>query len=391
MPKSPKTATPAKKPVPVSEDQQRFRPDWTAQDCIAELQRIVNIDTTKIVSRNYFRNHASCSESTWNQFFGTFAEFKRQAGIVLSRQQHNLEKQVAKQASVDHYRAMNIERQAYAGKYEHKQQGRHKVVMIVSDLHDKLCDPFYLRVMVDTARRVQPDIVNFNGDIFDLPEFGRYTVDPRGWDVTGRIRFVHENILRPMREACPDAQFDFNEGNHEFRLIRHLGDATPAMRAVLAELHGMTIGKLLGLDEFEINYIAKADLAAYTISNIREEIAKNYSVYFGALVAHHFPEGRALGMPGVNGHHHKFEAYALHNELFGAYSWIQGGSGHMKDASYANGDKWQLGFTLAHVQTDRRQVNFEYIPITDMAVVGGDFYYREPDEYISRADGVTAS
>ncbi len=363
--------------APLSEDERKFHADWTAEDCLTELRRVANIDTTRVVSRNYFRVHSDISEATWNRYFGTFHEFKRQAGIVLSRQQHHLEIHIAKHASVDHYRDLKTERGSYEGKYLRPVGTRFKTALICNDLHDIECDPFYLEVAIDVAKRLQPTYVNYNGDIFDLPEFGKYGVDPRQWDVVGRMKFVHEKIFAPMREATPNSQFDFVEGNHEFRLMRHLADATPAMMAVLADLHGMNVAKLLGLDKFEINYIAKADLAAYTLSNIKDEIARNFKVYDDMLMCHHFPEGRQMGLPGVNGHHHKYIVWSEHNMTFGSYNWIQAGAGHISDATYCNGEKWNQGFTIAHMDTVRKRVNFEYVPITDFAVAGGKYYHRE--------------
>lgn len=365
-----------KKATPLSESSQKFMAKWAEQDCIDELQRIAKIDTTKVITRNYFRNHATCSESTWNRYFGTFLEFKRQAGLVLTRQQHHLEKQIAKHASVDHYREFNVERQEYASKYIRTRKVGHKVILFLSDLHDIECDSFFLSVVIDTVKRIQPDVVVFNGDIFDLPEFGKYSVDPRQWNPVGRIKFVHDKIFAPMREAAPDAQFDLIEGNHEFRLLRHLCDGTQALKTVLSDLHGFTVAKLLGLDKFEINYIAKADLAAYTVSNISEEIGRNYKQYFGTVLAHHFPQGSSLGMPGINGHHHTWHVRAMHNETFGSYQWVQGGCGHVRDATYANGEKWFLNFNIAHVLPGKRLVNWDCIGVTDMAVVGGKYYHR---------------
>lgn len=367
--------------VPMSEDAGRFMADWGPDECIAELRRIAKIDPDMVVSRNYFRVHAVCSESTWNRYFGTFEEFKRQAGLKLTRQQHNLEKQIAKHASVDHYRAMNMERAAYADKYKRENKRRFKVVLRASDLHDIECDPFFLRVFLETARRVQPEVICLCGDIFDLPEFGKYPVDPRQWDVVGRIRHVHDEILQPLREACPESQIDIIEGNHEFRLMRHIADATPALRAVLADLHGMTVAKLLGLDYFEVNYVAKADLAAYTLRNIQEEVANNYRVYFGALLAHHFPDGKRFGMPGFNGHHHSWEVARCFSQERGAYQWVHAGCGHIRDATYTNGQKWQMEFGLCHVDTETKSVLHECIPVNDWAIVGGRYYSRRQDEW----------
>lgn len=362
---------------PISENKKKYKEDWTAQDCIDELRRIAELDLTKIITRNYFRNNSSISESTWNQYFGTFQEFKGRAGLTLDRAAKQLERQIAKHASIDKYREVNNERQSYAENYLRPTDGRYKTVLVCSDLHDIECDEFFLEVLIDTAKRLQPDVVVFNGDIFDLPEFSRFAVDPREWDVVGRIKFVHEEIFAPLREVCPDAQFDFIEGNHEFRLLKHLTDATPALKVVLADLHGFTIPKLLGLDEFEINYIAKADMSAYMKTDVKTQVKKNYKIYFNSFLCHHHPEGKHLGMPGINGHHHKVKAETLYNEQYGSYQWIQGGCGHRKDASYAMGEKWSEGFTIAHVDTEKRQTVFELSIIGDeFAVVGGKYYFR---------------
>ena len=167
------------------------------------------------------------------------------------------------------------------------------------------------------------------------------------------------------------------EGNHEFRLIRHLADATPALRAVLSDLHGMTVSTLLGLDQFEINYTAQADLGAYTVSDVKKELTHNYQIYFDCFMCHHFPFGKDHGMPGVNGHHHKQAMFPMHNAMFGSYNWFQMGGGHRRDASYCNGQLWQNGFAINHIDTKKKQVIIEPVNVTDFACVGGKYYYRK--------------
>lgn len=371
----------ALKSSPMSEDESRFMEDWGPDDCIEELRRVAKIDPEMVVSRNYFRNHSLISESTWNRHFGTFEEYKRQSGIKLTRQQHKIEREIGKHASVDHYRDLNIERSGWDEKYIRNNPGRFKTAIVCSDLHDKEIDPFYLRVLIDVCKRVQPDVVSFGGDIFDLPEFGRYTVDPREWDVVGRIKFVHKEIFSPIREACPDAQMDLIEGNHEARLLRHLADATPAMRAVLSDLHGFTVSKLLGLDEYEINLIAQADLSSWTKRDQDRELANNYKIYWDSFLVHHFPHGKNMGLPGFNGHHHKHQVWPLFSPIFGAYEWHQLGSGHRRRASYTEGEKWHTGFAIQNVDTKTRSTVTDYISIgEDFAVAGGKWYHRQENE-----------
>jgi hypothetical protein len=352
----------------------------TAEECIEILRTLAAANPTKVIGRNWFRVNSPISESVWNGHFGTWHEFKRQAGIVLTRQQHHLEKQIAKHASVDHYRRLGAERAQWGEKYLRDSQGNYKLVLFASDLHDIEIDPFWLRVFVDTAERSQPDVICLVGDIFDLPEFGKYGVDPREWDVCGRIRFVHEKILKPLREACPNAQIDLIEGNHEARLLRHMADGTPALRAVLSDLHGFTVSKLMGLDQFEINYVAKADLAAYTGRDLTDELRNNNRVYYDTLLADHFPDARSQGMSGVNGHHHRYFAWTAFSKVFGPTTWIQQGSGHRRDASYCAGEKWNMGFTLGHVYRGRRASNLEYVTVSDIASTGGKLYVRDASE-----------
>ena len=369
------------KDLPLSETLIEKIHEGSANECMEDLRRVAIENPEKAISRNFYRVNGKYSESAWNRHFGTFSEFRRQAGLVLTRAQHQHERHIAKHASVDHYRHLTVERADYADKYLRDGEGRFKTILACSDLHDVEIDPFYLRVLIDTAKRVQPDVISFVGDIFDLPEFGKYGVDPREWDVVGRIKFAHDHIFRPLREACPNAQFDFIEGNHEARLLRQLADATPALRAVLSDLHGFTVSKLLGLDDFEINYIAKADLAAWTKRDFEKELANNYKIYWDTVLCHHFPHARNMGLPGVNGHHHRHHVWSQFSPIYGPYEWHQMGAGHMRSASYCEGERWHNGFTLINVDTKTRSTNFDYIAVTDFAVSGGKWYYRAPEEF----------
>lgn len=362
--------------TPFSEDESKYRDDYSPDDCIDELKAMVEAHPEKVITRNFFRVHSTISESTWTRYFGTFLEFKRQAGIVPTRQHHALERQIAKQVSVDNYRKVSSDRTSWGDKYIRESHSAYKTIICASDLHDIECDPFYLQVLIDTCKRVQPDIISLVGDVFDLPEFGRYTVDPRDWDVTGRIKFAHENILAPIRESCPNAQIDLIEGNHEFRLLRHLSDATPALKAVLADLHGFTIQKLFGLDTYEINYIAQGDLGAYTKNDVKGELAHNYKIYYDAFLAHHFPMGKTYGLPGVNGHEHKQHMWSFFDAIRGSYNWLQMGCGHVRKASFCNGQIWQNGFAIVHVNSVTHSVILEPVLITDFACVGGKYYQR---------------
>lgn len=371
----------------LTEEEVVFHEHWTKQDCKDHLKQFLadhrakGLSPYRYVTRNYYRSNSGVADSTWNRYFGTFAEFRRQSKLELNRYQHSIEKQIAKHASVEHYKSFDV-RHNWGEDYIRENNNRFKTILFASDLHDVEVDPFYLRTLIDTAKRAQPDVISLVGDVFDFYEFSGFTKDPREFKPVERMKFVHERILEPLRTSCPNAQIDLLEGNHEARLLRILADSTPALKVILSDLHGMSISDLIGLKKYEVNYIAKADLSVFSKRDFTKEIKKNYKIYYDCVLAHHFPGAMNMGMPGVNGHHHKHYSWQFFSPQFGPYEWHQLGAGHRRIASYCDADLWSNGFALCNVDSISKATNFEYIPITNMAVIGGKWYHRTEEEKI---------
>ena len=367
--------------VPLSENRAKFKEDWGPKDCIQELRDMANKEPEKVITRNYFRNNSSISESTWNRYFGTFEEFKRQAGVVLTRQQHQIERDIAKHVSHDHYKVLN-ERHGWGESYRKDHGTKWKTILVGSDFHDVLCDPFYLRVFLDTAKRLQPTDICLNGDIYDLPEVSVYAVDPREYDPAGRIMYTQDKILKPLREACPNSNMDIIEGNHEIRLMRRMVDNNQALKILLERAHGMSTKELLGVDKFEINYISNANAAFFGKKVPVKELKRNWKTYYNTFVAHHFPPGRQIGLPGWNGHHHKHKVQSFFNHDLGSCEWHQLGAGHIIQAGYCDAKLagWGNGFLIAHVNEETRSHMMEYVQVTNAACVGGEYYFRTEEE-----------
>lgn len=348
----------------------------TPQECIEELLKVHQDNPEKFITRNFFRSNSSLKESDWNCHFGTFQEFKRQAGLDLNRNVHKIEREIAKHVSTDCYRKLDDERQNWGEAYLKPSGQRYETIIVGSDVHDIKACPFWTAVFLDTIKRVQPQKVIINGDLFDLPEFGKYVVDPRTWDVVGRIQWCHE-FFEAIREAAPDAELWLIEGNHEYRLVRHLADATPALRAVLADLHKMTVADLLGLTKYGINYVAKGTLAAFTKGDVKEEVKRNWKVFYDFIVAHHFGEGRQMGLPGFHGHHHSHAVWDVFSPLHQTSEWHQLGAGRIRDATFTDGERWSNGFLIGHIDSQEKRVQFEYVDTThNHVVVGGQWYVR---------------
>ena len=135
----------------------------------------------------------------------------RQANVQLSRHQHQRERNIAKHASVDHYRKLGASREDWGDKYVRESSGRFKTLLVASDLHDKEIDPFFLRVLIDTAKRAQPDVIVLNGNIFDLPEFGKYTIEDREQEllVAG---WTHKDAIEALTDIDDILGYDMTQG-----------------------------------------------------------------------------------------------------------------------------------------------------------------------------------
>lgn len=371
----------------------RLQDKMNRAGCIKLLQKLCKERPDIIITRDWFRKNSGIADATWTQFFGKFSQFKQAAGIKVERRANRLLLNVAKHSAADDLRAMNKERRSYGDKYLKPKSGRWKTMLVSGDNHDKMTDPFAQRVFLDVARRlgsgegcgILTDVVHL-GDLYDTPEFSRFNVDPREWDPVGRIKWVEKEHWEPLRKYCPREEFTFLEGNHCLRISGMIAAQTPAVRVVLSDIHGMTISKFLGLDKYEICYIANGDLAAvdFTKSDVKKELERNFKIFYDCFLLCHYPTGKAKGMPGANGHHHVHKVWPVDSPIFRG-EWTQVGAMHRRYATYCDGERWNNGFFLAHIDTKSKSSDIEYISVgPTQAMAAGVFYERRPNELLGK-------
>ena len=359
---------------------------YTSDQLIAEVKALAEAFPDRRITRDFFRGNSEIPERAWTALFGNFPELLRQADLNYSRYENKMALATSRHASVDHLRELSEDRKNYGETYDRPNKKRFKTIVACSDLHDIECDPFYTRMVCEAISLTEADVVCVAGDLFDCPEFGKYSVDPREWNPVERVR-AGVDILRRFREAGPKAQIDLIEGNHEARILKHLVECSPATQAMLSDYHEFDVRKFLKLDELEVNYHALCDLFAFTDHQLKKEVKKNYKVYWKSVLAHHFPEGKNMGMPGFNGHHHKHITWSLHNMNYGSYEWHQLGAGHIRQAPYCDGSKWNNGFMIVNVDTRYGYVDFDYVTVgATFARIGGKFFDRQANEMY---DGLT--
>jgi hypothetical protein len=366
----------------ISELSKKFDEGAAKEECIDDLRMLQKSHPLTFITRNFYRINGKYSDATWNRWFGTFHEFKRQAKLELTRGAHGLEKNIAKHASLDLFREYHDAKiLPYHNKYDHylsKKGGRFKTIAACSDLHDIELDLFVWSIFLDFCKQAQPEVISLGGDISDNPDFSKFVVDPRDFKLKERMIFIREKILRPLREACPNSQIDFIVGNHDLRIFKVLAEQTPAMKVLLSDVLGLSLADIYGLDEYDINLVCKVDLAAWSPTDIKDSLRENYRVYYNSFVVHHYMD-TSMGISGVSGHNHRPLQETFVNIPMGKCTWTQMGAMKNTRTVYVPGnDKWTNSFVIAHVDTKKYLVQQEHVIIPgDHCVLHGKLYERK--------------
>ncbi len=90
-----------------------------------------------------------------------------------------------------------------------------------------------------------------------------------------------------------------------------------------------------------------------------------------------------MGLSGWCGHHHNHKMWSSYSPILGNIEFHQLGSGHVRDATFCQADKWSNGFLIAHVDTHKKRSVLDYITVSDFAVIGGMRYRRTEDEIVT--------
>jgi hypothetical protein len=355
------------------------------EECLAALNDLAAKHPNQPISRDFFRQRTfgNISEKDIAFHFGNFASFKQQAGLSPSRDEKKVLSEKIKECSVEKLREFNKTKWNWNDLYVKSKEGRFHSFLVVCDIHDISCDPFYRRMTIEAAKQIQVDHVVFNGDIYDHPEISTFRQRAIDYKPIERYKWVN-SYFKDLRDVVPDAEMNFVEGNHEFRLIKHLVDKSSYVMDIL-DLQGYDARKFLGLDEFEINYHSRADFGTFSENDIQKEVKRNYYKFRDIVLFHHYPnEGSRFCMPGVSGHHHRFQAWPQFNNEFGSYTWYQSGGGSRRHVDYQvmMGEQWNNGFMIVIVDTEnKKNTMFNYVDTTsEFCYLNGVLFKRTETE-----------
>jgi len=152
------------------------------------------------------------------------------------------------------------------------------------------------------AKNMQPEGIDIIGDVIDCYSISRFDKNPRRkHDLQDEITAAWK-LLNAIREACPNADIRYSEGNHENRLERMLWSTAKH----LAPLHCLSIPELMKLQELGIRYFDPK--APYKIGNLyylHGDVGRkqNFSKSAGGRNADAI--ARAIGGSVLCGHSHQ--------------------------------------------------------------------------------------
>jgi predicted phosphodiesterase len=315
-------------------------------------------------------------DKEWVNAFGTFSNYKIQAGLLPNQSQKQFTNHIVNNSKIN----LTIENdlKEYADKFKITNNARFKTVLTISDIHSTLADVFTINTFIQASIRTQPSHIVIAGDLWDFSHFSKYNHDPRGHSALDELLWVHD-FLTTLRKHNLNAEITILQGNHDYRVFKHLCEQSPYFADVLDKFSNITPSKLFKLDELQINYIGSADFANYKESRVKKDSEKNFIVISDTLLVGHYPSVKKHGLPSIYGHHHRFLTTADYNYTYGSFFHVQLGAACIIDASYTEDyQHWTNGFCYTVVDSEKKRVIHDYCDTTgDIALFGGAYYYRD--------------
>jgi hypothetical protein len=384
---TPKKKTPVKKtvakkmtgkiPAPISTF---VKGDGSREDLLADLQEIY-LNHGKL-TRSLHETHGRYTEHTVKKYFGGYGAAKHVLGItdVIKVKLNRIRSQEVITESI--FKQFGEEMDVYKDKYQIPDPGDELTLVVVSDMHDFMCDPFVRRSLIERVSDIKPEIICLNGDIFDVYEFSTHNKE-EGWSNLGKSLQWGSELFADFRKASPNSQIDLIQGNHELRIQKRIAE-NPELRE-MAKAAKLSISSFLRLDDYGVNYIGINNISGPDRTKYRTapmEVANKF--YFETVLADHYPSGINDEVPGFNGHHHVYESTSKYNRTYGQYNWVQLGGAHIKKATYTEAaKKWSNGFMTVEINKRTKKSYFIYHDVQDHCWIGNKKLVRTEDEMVN--------
>jgi hypothetical protein len=233
------------------------------------------------------------------------------------------------------------------------------VVLKMSDWHVPFEDAKAVRVALDFAKHLEPDILIID-EVMDWYQVSRFDKDPK------RLIRLQEDLdktiywLGETRKACPKARIIMVESNHDTRLVRFKRSMAPALES----LRNLTVPCLLELGKFNIEY--RKDFVFRDVLFKHGDIVRKSSGYTAK------GEFEREGCSGVSGHTHRLGMHFV-TLRGGKYVWMEGGClCKTTGVEYIKGvANWQQGISAFIFKKNSRHFHPVSLPIIEHQILWG--------------------
>lgn len=242
-----------------------------------------------------------------------------------------------------------------------------QTTVAINDLHGDFYDPIAFGLVIDFIKREKPDNVVLVGDIVDFYKVSRFDKNPNRIDsLQNELDFVHDKLLKPIRQAVPEAKIHYVEGNHELRLRKYLWRKA----AELASLRVLNIKDLLGLKELDITYHEKF-----------HKIGDLYFFHGDVIRKHSGYTARAMyekhGITLLHGHSHRDGKYTVRTRK-GQFAVWENYCLCVLNPEYVDFPNWSQGF--AYITHIGNRPFCEQIPIISGSYIFGSQIYSAKEK-----------
>lgn len=223
--------------------------------------------------------------------------------------------------------------------------------VVLNDVHFPYHDPRALGLVIDFIRDNKPGRIHLNGDIFDFYSLSKFDKNPERRSKLQKEIDAGVQFFQQLREASPDSQIEFNEGNHELRLQKYLWGKADE----LAGLQALRFEDLCHLNEYKIRF--HPVLKPYKIGKLLFFHGNRVSKHAGSTARAHYEQ---FGCNVIVGHCHRLGSYyhATYDDLFGAW---ENGCLCKLNPEYLLKPDWQQAFSIIWYHGSRFTV--EPVPI----------------------------
>jgi predicted phosphodiesterase len=129
-----------------------------------------------------------------------------------------------------------------------------KTILVVPDVQYPYHDELALKKLIQVAADLQPHRIVQIGDGIDFPQVSQWSKGTAGEyaeTLQEHIDGFVSSVLQPLREAAPDSQMLWLEGNHDLRVK----DFVKKYAFPLTSLRALNMENLFNLSDLDVEYV----------------------------------------------------------------------------------------------------------------------------------------